>query len=213
MACVERCLGRLRALLERVLLLPTGSGLEGVPVELRDLEAAAPRSCHLDPQQHGAAAEVSRFCVSGCGAALATTLVEQEAAYWEIEVVTAGSFCVGLAAPARTPQDRARLELALGDGVRSWALRSSAVDPPLAPGDVVGVYLDQREFPILKFNVNGDWSRVDEHKFCKGVKGDVRPAVSVDRGAILKFRFSAFKFPPSGAYAKFGPIIAARSVI
>ena len=41
MACVERCLGRLRALLERVLLLPTGSGLEGVPVELRDLEAAA----------------------------------------------------------------------------------------------------------------------------------------------------------------------------
>jgi hypothetical protein len=208
-ACVGRLLACFRALLS---VLGGGSG-EAVPVELRDLEAAAPRSCHCDTQQHGAAAQVSRFCVSGCGTALATTLVEQEAAYWEVEVVTAGSFCVGLAAPARAPQDRARLEVALGDGVRSWALRSSAVDPPLAPGDVVGVYFDQRDVPTLKFNVNGDWSRVDEHKFCKGVKGDVRPAVSVDKGAILKFRFSAFKFPPSGEYAKFGPIIAARSVI
>ena len=52
------------------------------------------------------------------------------------------------------------------------------------------------------------------HEFT--LAGDVKSAtlsVSVDKGAILKFRFSAFKFPPSGEYAKFGPIIAARSVI
>mmetsp|Transcript_16765 Transcript_16765/g.42578 ORF Transcript_16765/g.42578 Transcript_16765/m.42578 type:complete len:218 (+) Transcript_16765:156-809(+) len=202
--CVDRvqsCVERLMAMMER----------RTASKELKRLDAVNP-SCVCDAEQHGPSVEVSRYCVSGQGTALATVDVEQEAAYWEVQVVTTGSFAVGVAQRAKDEAEKkSRLGGQLGDHQSSWALRSSALD--LSPGDTIGVYLDQREWPTLKFTLNGEW--VDDSRFISGIKGDVRPAVSVNRPTMVKFRFdsSTFKYPPSGAYAKFDSIIPARNVL
>ena len=46
---------------------------------------------------------------------------------------------------------------ALGDGRTSWALHSTELPRPLATGDVLGVALDQADYPVkIKFTLNGE---------------------------------------------------------
>ncbi len=52
-------------------------------------------------------------------------------AYWEVEVVTLGTegkFKAGVAAAARSAEDKKRLNGQIGDGLRSWGLSSTQID-------------------------------------------------------------------------------------
>ncbi len=79
-------------------------------------------------------------------------------------------------------------------------------------GDTLSVYVDQKEVPTLRYAVNG--KMVDASRFIKGMKGDNRPAVSIEGNAIVKFRFDehSFKFKQASD-KKFDAIIAARTIV
>lgn len=205
MGPAEDCLSRLWSCFERIL---GKIQRERDAVELNQMQNSHP-ACICDQKQKGTQVQVSRYCVSGEGTALATVDVEQAAAFWEVEVVAQGKFRVGLAQKARSKEDLKRLDGQIGDKVRSWAIGSTSLD--LKEKDVIGVYFDQRELPTLKLTLNGEW--IDEQRFVKGIKGEVRPAVSVSGGAMLTFKFDAhsFKFPPKEK--QFTSIIPSRSII
>ncbi|GBG28140.1 SPRY domain-containing protein 7 [Hondaea fermentalgiana] len=185
----------------------TGAGAAGTEMH------AVQKSVVLDTTQHGDNVEVSRYCASGNGAALGNVDVDQESAYWEIEVVTPGRFCVGVAQPCPHEKDRsARFNRQLGDGQTSWALPSTKFD--VQAKDTIGVYLDQRDVRTLRFSLNGEMLP-EESTSVRGMRGDLRAAISVEQGTILKLRFdeNSFRHRPAGSVKRFHAIIPARSVI
>lgn len=176
--------------------------------------ASAMPAILLDSAQKGAKVDVSRYCASGSGTALGNVDVEQETAYWEVEVVTPGQFSVGCAVRARSEAERSRLDGAIGEGVPawSWGVASSRLGE-LASRDTVGVYLDQRDVPVLRFSVNGEMA-ADELAVW-GVKNDCRPAVSVQRGCILRLKFDekSWRHPPKDKLKRFGAVLRARQIL
>mmetsp|Transcript_12100 Transcript_12100/g.19697 ORF Transcript_12100/g.19697 Transcript_12100/m.19697 type:complete len:204 (-) Transcript_12100:147-758(-) len=200
---VQACLSRLSSCIEGLISRLQQAGSDK---ELTSLGEST--SVCLTSTQKGDKAEISRFCVSGEGTALASVDVEQESAYWEVEIVTTGKFKIGVAQRAR-PNEKKRLGGQLGEDVRSWGLPSSRLE--LKEMDTIGVYYDQRTAPVLMFSLNGEMIE----QTISGVKSDCRPAASVEKSTILKFRFDehSFKYPPKGKLARFSAIIPARNVL
>mmetsp|Transcript_102094 Transcript_102094/g.288317 ORF Transcript_102094/g.288317 Transcript_102094/m.288317 type:complete len:186 (+) Transcript_102094:148-705(+) len=134
--------------------------------------------------------------VSGEGAVLADTVIEQDAAYWEVRVDEPGSACrVGVARDLNGMW----LDSQIGEGEFSWAL-----DKPLNKGDIVGVAFGQDDMPNLRFFVNGT---PIEDASVKKVQGDVYPAVSMRGNAELSFMFEPelFKHQPTTRHTEIRP--------
>jgi len=120
--------------------------------------------------------------VSGSGTAIAATSIEQDAAYWEVKVVEAGPFSVGLA----KHYDPKNLNCQLSDLKGSVGIQSTSNKVSFENDDIIGVVVDQNNIPMLRFYKNG------EELFdlaVKKIQGVYMPAVSVDLGAELELNF------------------------
>lgn len=89
----------------------------------------------------------------------------------------------------------------------SWYLQNVE----LKEGDVVGVYWDQTDFPMLTFTLNG---KMLPNCAVNRIRpsSDIYPAVSVQSGSTCELGFeSEFIFPPISS--KFKMIVCATSLI
>jgi len=90
----------------------------------------------------------------------------------------------------------------------SWYLKYS----DLKEGDVVGIYWDQTDFPMLNFSVNG---KMLQNVAINRIRpsSDIYPAVSVQSGSSCSFGFDGdhFKYPPLSS--KFKMIVCATNLI
>mmetsp|Transcript_36093 Transcript_36093/g.45940 ORF Transcript_36093/g.45940 Transcript_36093/m.45940 type:complete len:192 (+) Transcript_36093:140-715(+) len=120
--------------------------------------------------------------VSGNGTAIAATKVEQDAAYWEVKVVEAGPFSVGLVKNF----DPLSLNCQLFDIKDAVGIQSSSKKLQFEPEDIIGVALDQNDIPMLKFYKNGE---VLNAFAVKTIQGVYMPAVSVELGAKVEVIF------------------------
>mmetsp|Transcript_46314 Transcript_46314/g.104085 ORF Transcript_46314/g.104085 Transcript_46314/m.104085 type:complete len:189 (-) Transcript_46314:156-722(-) len=137
--------------------------------------------------------------VSGEGGALADTVIEQDAAYWEVVVNAIGGACqVGVAYDRTGPL----LDAQLGDGQSSWAVGPGIVD--LKQDDVIGVAFGQGDIPNLRFFHNG--TMIEESTVTR-VRGEVHPAVSVGGGTelLLVFEPGGFAHTPPGRHTEVRP--------
>lgn len=123
--------------------------------------------------------------VSGEGVAYTSTAIEQDAAYWEVQVESAGRFRVGVCRNL----DEEAMRGEIGDENSSWALRSE--DAGAVEGDVIGVAFGQAELPNLSFFLNGE---LLEHGQVNRIRGEVYPAVSVEQNAKLRCVFDETNF-------------------
>ena len=146
--------------------------------------------------------------VSGTGTILGNSQLLQNKTYFEVQLLTAGAYSIGL-----TCNTRDALDQPLHARPQSYALSSDKVAPPLQPNDTVGVWYDLSGVKaVLSFTRNGvkepSWS-------VSGVKGDVYPAVSVAGGAVLRavFQTAEFKYGEQAKAAGFEAPIRVRSVM
>lgn len=146
--------------------------------------------------------------VSGTGTILGNSQLLQNKTYFEVQLLTPGTYSIGL-----TSNPRDALDQPLHTRPQSYALSSEQATPPLQPSDTVGVWYDLSGVKaVLSFTRNGvkesGWSVV-------GVKGDVYPAVSVAAGASLRAVFQAaeFKYGEQAKTAGFEAPIRVRSLI
>merc|ERR1712232_1513900 len=134
--------------------------------------------------------------VAGDGAAVADTVIEQDASYWEVKVLDPGTSCkIGVSRDLQGMW----LESQIGDGESSWALDQAKV--PLKADDIVGVYFGQDDLPNLRFSLNG--SPLEDASI-KKVRGEAYPAVSVGGGAKVMISFEAklFQHPPVSCHTE-----------
>ena len=156
----------------------------------------------FDGSPRGQDVNTARFTVSGRGAALANTSVEQDQCYFEVKVARRGSVGVGLSRKKR-PSD---LGSHLGDGKTSWCFRTDAFGD-LEEGQVIGCSYDQLHSPaLLEFYLDGE--KLDGQSI-KGARGHLYPAVSVGDGAMVIANFSRsegnFAFPPPAGFTGIVP--------
>ena len=127
--------------------------------------------------------------MKGAGTILCNTSIQQDRAYFEVTVVTAGAFRVGCGQRAKLKgQDFAggALDKQLGessDGTWGHELMD------LQAGDTVGCTYDQLigPTPELNFFVNG--TRIDGATLAKKTRGSVYPAISVASQAAVRVNF------------------------
>jgi hypothetical protein len=90
----------------------------------------------------------------------------------------------------------------------SWALEGYAAKE----GDVIGVYWDQTDKPMLFFTCNGKQLDVGSVSRIRPAN-DVYPAFSVGRGSSCTVVFNENHFAHQPVYRRFGQIICATSLI
>eukprot|EP00930_Biecheleria_cincta_P071194 TRINITY_DN58715_c0_g1_i1.p1 TRINITY_DN58715_c0_g1~~TRINITY_DN58715_c0_g1_i1.p1 ORF type:complete len:193 (+),score=25.98 TRINITY_DN58715_c0_g1_i1:70-648(+) len=147
--------------------------------------------------------DISGALVTGSGVLLADTVVEQDAAYWEVRVLEVGnsnSCYVGVALDLAGQ----RLDSKLGDGHSSWAVGGDLPGGPLEKNDVIGVAFGQGDIPNLRFFRNGQ--PIFEAEVLR-VRGEGYPAVSVGDGAelLMVFDSPAFAHEPPGRHVAIMP--------
>ncbi|CAK0874559.1 unnamed protein product [Prorocentrum cordatum] len=154
--------------------------------------------------------------VRGEGSALADTVIEQDAAYWEVRVLDLGAEChIGVAYELSGHL----LDSQLGDRSCSWTLSQE-----LHRGDVIGVAFGQGDIPNLRsmsawpdcFGALEDSDRwagffrngqqLDDATVSR-VRGEAYPAVSVSGGAelLLVFDEKDFEHAPPGRHSEVRP--------
>jgi len=135
--------------------------------------------------------------VSGDGIALGDTVVEQDSAYWEVQVLGLGANGLGAPCQIGVAHDLSGqlLDSQLGSGQGSWTVGLGAGE--LSQGDVVGVAFGKGNLPNLEFYLNGE--KLDKPSVMR-VTGEVFPAVSVAGGAALYivFKEASFKHTAPG---------------
>ena len=132
----------------------------------------------------------------GCGLPpipLASSPIEQDAAYWEIKVVKAGAIRLGVARKLGPKELEGGVKPPKGGGEpgNGRAQRSWCADIALAEGDNVGVAFGQADLPNLSFTKNG--KPLPEHDV-KKIGGMVYPVFSVGGGACIKVLFESGDF-------------------
>jgi len=132
--------------------------------------------------------------ISGQGSILGDSPVLQDKAYFEITVVTPGTFAVGLAT-RDSPLDGV---LSQDLSSTAWTLTSSLQAlGSLKGGEVIGCALDQGDYPVQVYFYRD--SKV-VHQI-SGIRGEVSPAFSVSGGAVVEVNFGAKDYAngiPSG---------------
>lgn len=156
--------------------------------------------------------------VNGSGTMIGSCSLDCDTAYWEVVVgKNPEDVKIGIKKYSRKSKDEDVKVLLSGDLVEdhtetypSWSLSADAV--PYKEGDVVGVFWDQTDMPMLSFSLNGkkclDSSSVNRVRPAH----DVFPAVSVKPGAscCVVFDGNSFSHPP---LSKFGMIVCATNII
>eukprot|EP00931_Biecheleriopsis_adriatica_P055136 TRINITY_DN32531_c0_g1_i1.p1 TRINITY_DN32531_c0_g1~~TRINITY_DN32531_c0_g1_i1.p1 ORF type:complete len:192 (+),score=30.45 TRINITY_DN32531_c0_g1_i1:65-640(+) len=141
--------------------------------------------------------------VSGHGVLLADTLIEQDAAYWEVRVLEVGNSnqCfVGVALELANQ----RLNSMIGDATSSWAVGGNLPGGPLQKNDVIGVAFGLGDIPNLRFYRNGQ--QIFEAEVLR-IRQEVYPAVSVSDGAevLMVFEGAGFAHEPPGRHTSVIP--------
>jgi hypothetical protein len=137
---------------------------------------------------------------------MASAPIEQDAAYWEVKCVSAGSVGIGVARKLGPKELERGSEGGSGDEDprRRWVMFSK-----LQVGDTIGVAFSQSDLPNLAFTKNGKPSpSYDVRK----VPGMVYPLISVSGGASVKVVFETEDFasqPPP----RFSALMVAQSVL
>lgn len=150
------------------------------------------------------------YSVSGSGTFIGSCCLDCDTAMWEVKV---GKNPSGLSIGVKKYQKKTAVDFnSFMDSEHdpnspNWRLS----DTPLKEGDVVGIYWDQTDLPMVSFSVNGEMV-----PFCVTrirPSNDIFPAVSVQEGSTCDVIFSGkdFKFPPRSK--KFQMIICASSLI
>mmetsp|Transcript_35149 Transcript_35149/g.100639 ORF Transcript_35149/g.100639 Transcript_35149/m.100639 type:complete len:191 (-) Transcript_35149:38-610(-) len=133
--------------------------------------------------------------VAGDGIALGDTVVEQDSAYWEVEVLDLGDNRGGATCQIGVAHDLSGqlLDSQLGASQGSWTVGAE----DLSQGDVVGVAFGKGNLPNLEFYLNG---KLLDGPSVMRITGEVFPAVSVAGGAALHvvFKEALFKHTPPG---------------
>lgn len=138
--------------------------------------------------------------VSGMGTAIADTVIEQDSAYWEVQVLDPGTGCQVGVSYALTGH---LLDAQLGDKENSWSI-SGADGIPFARDDVIGVAYGQGDIPNLRYFHN---NKLMEDATVLRIRGEGYPAVSVCSDAQLLWVFDPkrFKYDPPGRHTEVRP--------
>jgi hypothetical protein len=179
------------------------------------------KACMCKPGLHGEKVKVTTdaakniISVSGNGIVLGSCCLDCDTAYWEIVVgKNPENIDIGVkkySCNKGESVDSAVLGESLSDNsyenFPSWWLKEGN----LKEGDVVGVYWDQTDFPMLSFWVNGKPQPSYAINRIRPTE-NIFPAVSVKSGSncCLIFDGESFAYPPKG---KFGMIICSTKLI
>lgn len=148
--------------------------------------------------------KVSGLRISGDGQILAEQSVLQDRAFWEATIEhVGGGLTIGVVGPSHD------IGSVLGQpNGADWVLKTSHLPAPgLATGSVIGVALDQSDYPVrLRFFHNGN--------LCEDIRGPVTEAVPIFEltdGAVVNINFGEqpFASKPAG----FDGVIRSQSLI
>mmetsp|Transcript_94245 Transcript_94245/g.184784 ORF Transcript_94245/g.184784 Transcript_94245/m.184784 type:complete len:195 (-) Transcript_94245:56-640(-) len=150
------------------------------------------------------------YKVAGTGTMLGSCCLDCDTAMWEVKV---GKNPEGLKIGVKKYQKKfpgdlsAYLDSEHDPNSPSWFLQETELNE----GDVVGVYWDQTDLPMVSFSVNGKMVSYCVTRIRPTI--DIFPAVSVQQGSTceLVFQGKDFKFPPKSS--KFQMIICASNLI
>jgi len=153
------------------------------------------------------------IAVKGKGIALGSCSLDCDTAYWEVRV---GSQPTGLCVGVKrfNPKKPAKLTGSLDDAptaeedAPAWYFKG----PALKTGDIIGVYWDQTDLPMLSFSLNGDI--IPEASILRIRPAvDIVPAVSCQQGSTCEIIFDGNNFIKPPKSSKFKMIISAKSLI
>jgi hypothetical protein len=152
------------------------------------------------------------FLISGNGTAVGSCILECDSAYWEVKI---GDKPEGLCIGVKRFDDSKSQSLdgyldneSDKHGEEAWCLHGVT----FVKDDVVGVYWDQIDRPMLSFSLNGVALPQASHTRVRPANNIV-PAVSVHDGSTCSFIFDEkhFLFPPKSS--RYGMIVCATSLI
>jgi hypothetical protein len=152
--------------------------------------------------------EDGTFRVSGTGSMIGSCALDCDTAYWEVIISKNPSECkLGV---KKFSKGDGNLDGTLSVGDATWLFDDSK--HPLKEGDVVGLYWDQTDLPMLSFTVNGQQVPACAVNRVRPAV-DIFPVVSVSGDSVVEISFNAsnFKTPPKSK--KFSMIICATQLI
>ena len=134
-------------------------------------------------EKHKAASvDVEGLKVSGTGSILGDSPVLQDKGYFEVTVMKEGTFSVGVCT-RETPLNGV---LSQEKATTAWTLTSATAGLPKLPfGTVLGVALDQGDYPVQVYFYL-DQKVIHQ---VSGIRGEVLPCFSVADGAVLEPNF------------------------
>ena len=155
----------------------------------------------------------SSYCVSGRGTVLGSCVLDCDVGMWEVRI---GKGAAGVRVGVRRYNAKRPTPLggAMGEeGTESWAFPSFANGgKDLEEGDVVSVFWDQTDLPLVSFAVNGVPYPDAAVKRIRP-SSDIYPAVSVDDGSSCELVFDGAHFKHTPAGSKFKMVICATNLI
>ncbi len=154
------------------------------------------------------------FEIKGDGTCLGSCPLDCDCARWEVTVMnTSASAKIFVGVKRFNPKAPSDLSLSLEDceedkSSPAWYLKGAEIHN----GDVIGVYWDQTDLPMLSFTINGKLSHEAAVNRIRP-SNEVYPALSIRGDAKCKVIFDEahFKYPPIAA--KFKMIICSKSII
>lgn len=158
------------------------------------------------------------YKTSGTGTALGSCALDCDTAFWQVRVgnkpenlrIGVKKFNAKRNSPLTGQLESSDSLTSSGDAEisPSWIFKG----PALKTGDIVGIYWDQTDLPMLSFSLNGE--DVPEAAIMRIRPAiDIYPAVSVDDGATCEFTFDANYFVGQPKSPKFKMIVCATSLI
>jgi hypothetical protein len=151
--------------------------------------------------------------VKGKGIALGSSTLDCDTAYWEVRVgqnpegVKVGIKRFHIAKPADLSGNLSDPSTP-GNDSPAWYFQG----PTLKTGDVIGVYWDQTDLPMLSFSLNGNI--IPEASILRVRPAfDIVPAVSVQEESTCEMIFDGNHFLNQPKSSKFQMIISAKSLI
>jgi hypothetical protein len=151
------------------------------------------------------------YSVSGQGTALGSCVLDCDTAYWEIRIGNKPEcVCVGIKR-FNTKKPVSLDESLAVDSTTAWLFNNEGTE--LKKGDVIGVYWDQTDLPMLSFSLNGELLLDSSINRIRPAI-DIIPAVSVESGSTCEMIFDGnhFLYPPT-SNGKFKMIICASNLI
>lgn len=156
----------------------------------------------------------SGFKLSGKGVLIGSCPLDCDTARWEVVIGKLNGGKIDIGVKRYHPKTPCNLDNSLPEGKddansQAWFLE----DCSLKEGDVVGIYWDQTDFPMLSFTLNGTLLRSNSISRIRP-SSDVYPAVSVSGGegsCTVIFNEKGFRFPSISS--KFKMIICSSSIL